>query len=158
MNKRKFMIIFLSFIILFTLTILFVYNNSFAIFKTGRSGSSLLGTAAWNVSAGASSNTLNLVAGGQAQSYTLTVTNNSEVDVTYSIQFTNLPTGMKVGLDGDQLVTEVNNTVTFASVGGLSYTSPKTRNHTVTFQAPQSSSETSNWQIHTSVTFKQATS
>lgn len=156
MNKSKFMITFLVIIILFAITILFISNNTFAIFKTKNSGSTILGTAVWNVSAGANSNTINLIAGGQSQSYILTVSNNSEVDVTYSIEFSNLPAGMKVSLDEGQLVSEVNNSVTFTNVGSLSFSNPRTRDHTVTFQAPENASEISNWQVHTNVIFKQS--
>lgn len=97
--------------------------------------------AGWDVAVTtASGNSMTLDAGSSASTYTLTVTNNSEVASTYQIKVSNIPADVKIGLDiasASDMVTPVGGEVTFTNTGGdLSYTSPNnTRNHTLTLEA-----------------------
>lgn len=83
---------------------------------------------------------MTLDAGSNSQSYSLTVTNNSEVASTYGIKVSNIPAGIKIGLDAtsdDDLVTPVDGEAVFTNTGGdLGYdTSNNTRTHTLTLAA-----------------------
>ena len=60
--------------------------------------------AKWDVQVAGASEAVNMVAGGAAQSYTVTVTNNSDVSSTYAIKVSNIPEGIKVGLAGGPLL------------------------------------------------------
>lgn len=110
--------------------------NTGAIQKTGE-----LHVAEWNVDVvSASSGSMVLDAGGNAQTYLLTVTNDSEVASSYAIKVSNVPAGVKLGLDissNSDLVTPTGGEATFTNTGGdLSYISPNnTRSHTLTVVA-----------------------
>ena len=97
--------------------------------------------AEWSVDVSSSdSNSMTLDAGSNSQTYSLVVTNNSEITSTYSIKVSNIPAGVKIGLDiasESDLVTPVNGEVVFTNTGNdLSYESPNnTRTHTLTLKA-----------------------
>lgn len=116
-----------------------------AIQKTGQ-----MHIAGWSVGVtSTSSGGMVLDAGGNGQTYALTVTNNSEVASSYAIKVSNIPAGIKVGLDissSSDLVTPTNGEVIFTSTGGdLGYTAPNNeRNHTLTLAAEPSANATQN--------------
>lgn|GEM_PF-1434745 len=100
--------------------------------------------AAWSVDVSSSDdNNMTLDAGKDAQTYSLLVTNNSEVASAYSIKVSNIPDGVKVGLDiasGADLTdleTPVDGVVVLANTGGdLGYEAPdNVRTHTLTLVA-----------------------
>ena len=58
---------------------------------------------------------LDVVANGNAQSYTFTVTNKSSVANTYKITVSNIPAGVKIGIDGGGLQDPTNGEIIFES-------------------------------------------
>ena len=105
--------------------------------------------AGWSVSARAlSDDDLALDAGGNAQSYSLVVENNSDVVSTYSIKISSIPVGVKIGLDimsESDLAAPVNGEVIFTNTGGdLGCTTPgNTRMHVLTLKADSTADVTS---------------
>ena len=103
--------------------------------------------AKWNVEVSSDDDSKILDAGGSAQTYSLSVTNNSEVASGYSIGITNIPDGIKIGLDiasDSDLVTPVDGAVTFTNTGGyLGYTPPNNvRTHVLTLVAEPTAEKT----------------
>lgn len=97
--------------------------------------------AAWSVDVSSpDSGSMTLDAGSNAQSYSLVVTNNSEVASTYGIKVSNIPAGVKIGLDINSdadLISPVDGEAVFTNTGGdLDYNAPdNTRTHTLTLAA-----------------------
>ena len=97
--------------------------------------------AGWSVDVtSADSGSITLDAGSNSQTYNLTVTNNSEVASSYSIKVSNVPAGVKVGLDitsASDMVTPTGGEATFTNTGGdLGYEAPNnTRAHVLTLAA-----------------------
>ena len=140
-------------VIVVLLVFISIISYTLAIYRGRNSGTATIRGANWSVST-SGNNSLNLTAGSTAN-YTLTVTNDSEVDVLYSIELSNLPSGVSVKLDNGSFVQESNNKVTFSNVGTLLYgASP--RNHTLTFSTEIDASTVSNRTIGINVTFKQS--
>ena len=106
--------------------------------------------AEWSVDVNAVGNSnLVLDAGGNTQSYSLVVENNSEVVSTYSIKVSGVPAGIKIGLDiasDNDLVSPVGGEVTFTNTGGdLSYAAPNNaRTHVLTLKAEPTANVTQN--------------
>ena len=97
--------------------------------------------AGWSVDVTSSdSGSMTLDAGANSQSYSLTVTNTSDVASTYGIKVSNIPAGVKIGLDAASdadLATPVNGEIIFTNTGGdLDYNAPdNTRTHALTLAA-----------------------
>ena len=97
--------------------------------------------AEWSVDVtSADSGSITLDAGSNSQTYNLTVTNNSEVASSYSIKVSNVPAGVKVGLDitsASDMVTPTGGEATFTNTGGdLGFEAPNnTRTHVLTLAA-----------------------
>jgi len=104
--------------------------------------------AGWSVDVSSSdSNNMTLDAGESAQTYSLTVTNNSEVVSSYIIKVSNIPAGVKIGLDiasDSDLVVPVGGEATFTNTGGdLGFVAPNnTRVHTLTLVAEATANTT----------------
>ena len=101
---------------------------------------SSMSVAKWDVSVTGGTETVNMVAGGAMQTYDLTVTNNSDVASEYSIKVSNIPAGVKVGLDIQSeadLMEPTAGEVTFTNTGDvLGFAAPNnSRPHTLTLQA-----------------------
>lgn len=146
--KKK--IILLTLIISFGIVTYFTY----ALYKSHSSGSTTIGTATFSVSMAGNENDASLIEDNSTFTKTVTVTNNSEVDVTYSIIISNLPTGMQVSLDNGSYVTETSNQITFTNVGTVLYGGSPV-NHSLKFNAPLNVSEVSNQAIDINVEFEQ---
>lgn len=95
----------------------------------------------WSVDVtSADSGNITLDAGSSSQVYNLTVTNNSEVASSYSIKVSNVPAGVKIGLDitsTSDMVTPTGGEATFTNTGGdLGFeASNNTRSHVLTLVA-----------------------
>ena len=142
------------FIVLLFIAI-FSVSHSYAMFRSNSSSTATISGATFSVSATSNDTSMSLTAGSTEAVYTLNVKNNSEVNVVYTIELTNLPTGMKVKLDSGSYVTESNNKITFTDVGNLMVGGTTTRNHTLTFTAPLNSTEVSDQQANINVEFRQ---
>ena len=120
-------------------------NNDSPVSKGGT-----VHVAEWSVSATAvGAESLVLDAGGNTQSYSLVVENNSEVVSTYSIKVSGIPDGIKIGLDiasESDLATPVGGEVIFSNTGGdLEYAAPdNTRTHVLTLKAESTANVTRN--------------
>ena len=97
--------------------------------------------AGWSVDLSSTDeDSMTLDAGSDSQSYSLTVTNNSDVVSTYGIKISNIPEGIKIGLDIESdadLMTPTDGVLVFTNTGGdLAFESPNnTRTHVLTLAA-----------------------
>lgn len=139
-------------VIVVLLVFISIISYTLAIYRERNSGTATIRGANWSVST-SGNNSLNLTAGSTAN-YTLTVTNDSEVDVVYDIELTNLPSGIKVKLDSGSYITESNNKITISNAGTLLYgASPK--NHILTFTTDLESGVVTDQSVGINVKFKQ---
>ena len=78
-----------------------------------------------------------LVAGAEdnSQSYTLSVTNDSDTASKYTIKLSGVPTGVMAGLDGGSMKNPNSSGVITFSETGKELGPHKNRNHTITFGA-----------------------
>lgn len=119
--------------------------------------------AQWNVaiegqSGQTSDDRVALVAGnGSPQSYSLSVTNDSDVASRYSIRLSGIPDGVKVGMDDDNInsfKTPTNGRITFSQTG-QELAPHNHRIHTLYFLAKMSTEAITNHNISVDVTFTQ---
>ena len=133
--------------------------HTFALYRNSKGSSGSMVTATWNVtrSQSQSGDSLEVYAGGETDSYTLTVQSNSEVDVKNNIIIDNLPSGVEVDIDNTGYLTptagvltiENNNTV-------INYNDAvKTKTHVLTFKAEAGSTLVDNQEIDIDVEFRQ---
>lgn len=141
--------------IILTIITSFFISFSYSIYRSNAGASATVTGATWSVSTSGNNETINLTSGTTEQEYTLTVNNNSEVDVTYSIILTDLPSGLKVKVDSGEYVEEENSEIRFNNVGNLIVGGTTTRNHTLTFSSILDSEEVTNEEININVEFKQ---
>lgn len=146
--KKK--LILLLVIILFTFFTYFTYS----IYKKNTSGTVSVGTASFSVSMSGNENDVSIIENNTIFSETVTVTNNSEVDVIYSIIVSDLPTGMQISLDNGNYVSETNNQIVFTNVGTALYGSSPI-SHILKFNAPLTVAEVNNQSVNVNVEFKQ---
>ena len=92
--------------------------------------------AKWAVSANGDADELELTAGRDEQSFNLTVTNDSEVESSYTIIVSNIPAGVKVGIDDERLRDPESGTVEFSNrYYLLGAQDDKTKTHVLRFAA-----------------------
>ena len=149
--KKKFVVFFSLYLVL--LTSLFVINTyskyTGSITKTGDTS-----VAKWDVSSNIPDATLNLVPSGE-DSYSLTITNNSEVSAKYSIVVSNIPSGTLVSLDNGAYKA-YSSTVSFNNIGTIkTNAATKTKSHTINFKTIPEASAVSNRNIKIQVNFEQ---
>lgn len=152
--KKKVILSFAFVMILFV-----VVATTFSIYRKTASGTGSITTATWNISRSTSQqgDSIDVIPGGSDDTYDLTVTSGSEVDVTYTIVLSNLPNDIRVKLDdGDFLPPDfVTHKLTIAG-GTINYNdSIKTKNHTLTFRAASGAQTVSAQKIDIDVEFKQ---
>lgn len=117
----------IGFIVIFAVIMsFFVFRQSFAIYKKSITNDGNITSATWNVFLNQSGvgDHLSIVAdpNGTTASYTLNITNNSEVDVRYSIELDGLSEDVSVSIDGGNTFTKENNgMITFNNVGTINY-------------------------------------
>ena len=146
-------------IIISILVILFIIPMSYAIYRSYSTGGVTIAAASWNVSLNQNNvnNNLTIIPGTHNDTYTLNVTNNSEVDVNYTVVISNLSPGVEVSFDnGTFQQQDVNNTITFTDVGSILYTDTnKTKAHTLTFKANTGATLVTDREVDIDVTIKQ---
>ena len=147
------MIVFSALLIVFDLSFII---SSFAKYITGLPGTQSTKTVAkWDVSANLPNTSINLSASDEENTYTLTVTNDSEVSTKYSISVSNIPAGVLVGLDSGAYKYSTGS-VTFNNVGTINANaSTKTKTHIIKFKAIPEAAEVSNRNVKIQVTFNQ---
>ena len=98
-----------------------------------------------------------LVAGAEdnSQSYTLSVTNDSDTASKYTIKLSGVPTGVMAGLDGGSMKNPNSSGVITFSETGKELGPHKNRNHTITFGAKLSANAMTDHNITVEVVFTQ---
>ena len=92
--------------------------------------------AKWSVSADGAEDEIELTAGGEEKTYSLTVTNDSEVASSYKILLSGLPDGVMVGIDEGELQSTEDGGIVFTSDDFvLDMYEHKTQEHTLRFSA-----------------------
>lgn len=127
---------------------------SFAkMINTPRSVTGGQGVAEWSVSATSASDDLDLLAGGEAQSYILSVASTSDVACEYAITVSNVPEGVKVGVDGiAPAAADANGEIVF---DGYSLNVRDSRDHTLVFKASLDAGAMTDHDIDIDVEFAQ---
>ena len=143
-------------VILVYLLSVFCIPSSLGIYKNSSSSTKTIDAADWNVSLNQSgvSGTVQITEGdANGGTYTLNVISNSEVDVTYDIIISNIPSCVQVKLGNWSFQTQ-SSTVTFSNAGIINYgDGPNT--HTLTFKANNGATIVNNQQVNIDVDFKQ---
>ena len=153
--KRKYLIFLSVFFILLVTCFSTVTYAKFAS-KVSKEGS--VTVAKWDVSSNMPDKTVNLQANDNTETYTLTVTNESEVAARYSINITNLPYGTLVALDGNDFESlDTNSTnISFNNVGIINAdASEKTKTHTLKFKTSPDAQITNDRKVNIAVEFEQ---
>ena len=146
--------------ILLCLLLFFSIPSTLGIYKNIASSSKSINTADWDVSlnqTGINGSITTTVGSSNGTDYTLKLVSNSEVDVTYTITVSNIPSGVVVKLNGDaSYTTPSNGTATFPNAGVINYTgSSEEVTRTLTFRANSGATLVSNQSVTIDVDFKQ---
>ena len=144
----------ISILMLLVFAVILLIPNSTSRYQNSKNGNSQTPIALWNVSATSNDSTINLVA-GSTTTYSFIVNNDSDVAVVYSIEISNLPTGIQAKLDTGSYIPEANNKIVISPAGELGFTGTTQRTHTLTFNTPLSTNEISNQAISIEVIFAQ---
>lgn len=150
---------------------LFVYFSLFASYYTTNtftkcvgslSKSGALNIAKWDVSLNPTSgNTFNIIAGNTSenledQTYTFTITNYSDVALSYNIVLSNVPAGVEVIFDNVTYY-ESSNVVSITNAGSFLTTDlNNTHTHSLTFIAPTGTASVINNEVDIDVDFVQS--
>ena len=143
--------------VLVYLILTFCIPSTLGIYKNVSNTSDSIRPAEWDVSITPGNNSsLQVVPNSTNASYTLTVTNDSEVDVVYDIVISNLPSGVEVKLDNEQNFRQQQsgNTITISNAGTIAYNGSPVQ-HTLTFRAITGATVVSNRTVNIDVVFKQ---
>ncbi len=161
LKKRKSMYRLMFLLILAAISTTVIGSSQFKFISTLAKSDSIQ-VAKWEVAIDDSdvtnnSNNMDLVAGGSAKSYKIIISNTSNVGVNYSINLTNLPNGIYVGLDNNPLQLVTDNRITFNDVGIINAQNETTENveHTIIFQVPLEVDEIEDNEVGISVIFNQ---
>ena len=148
------------FALIFVVMIFAIVATTFAIFRGSSSATGSIRAATWSISRSQSESgdSLEIVPELSTDVYNLTVTSGSEVDVTYTIIISNLPSGVEVALDNGTYQTPTSGTVRISNAQTvINYNDAvKTKNHTLTFRATSSAQAVSDQEIDIDVEFKQS--
>ena len=151
--KKKFVVFFsLYFIIISSFFFFFTYSKySGTINKTGS-----VTVAKWGVSANLPTDNIDLIAGNNIDTYTLTVNSESEVATDYNIIISNLPNNIQVALDNDNYVDVVDGQVIFTNAGSFNANASNTSNtHILKIKALIDADTETNRKINVDVVFNQ---
>ncbi len=143
-------------VILLYLVSVFCIPSSLGIYKRASSSSKIVDAALWDVAlnqTGVNGNVQVTKGDANGNTYTLNVISNSEVDVTYDIIISNIPSGVQVKLDNRSFEQE-SSTVTITNAGIISY-GAGSNTHTLTFKANNNATLVNNHTVNIDVDFKQ---
>ncbi len=147
-------------LLVFVVMVFAIIATTFAIFRSSSSATGSIRAATWSISRSqsGSGDSLEIVPELSNDVYNLTVTSHSEVDVTYTIIISNLPSGVEVALDGGTYRIPTSGTVRISNAQTvINYNDAiKTKNHTLTFRATSSAQTVVDQEIDIDVEFKQA--
>ena len=146
-------------ILIFIMFFCFYAVHTFALYRDSKNGSGSMKAATWSVtrSQSQSGDSIDVISGGDTDTYSLTVQSNSEVDVKYKIIISNLPTGIEVDLDNGGYLTPSNGSLTIQNNNTvINYNDvSKTKTHTLTFRAVSGTESVLNQEIDIDVEFSQ---
>ncbi len=147
-------------LLIIAISMIFYTVHTFAMFRKTSLGTGTLDTATWNVtrSQSQSGDSIDIYPGGATDNYILIVQSNSEVDVTYKIIISNLPSGVEVDLDNSgHYYIPTDGTLTIQTANTvINYNDDiKTKTHTLTFRATSGASLVAEQEIDIDVEFKQ---
>ena len=160
-KKDKFIVFLIVYLIFLTLSFT-MFTLSKYVGRVEKLGNATI--AEWNVNldteagnTGIIGDNLVITSGTTNQDYRLTVYNNSEVAVTYSIIITSLPAGVTVAIDdGTPVAQDANHKVQFINQGTINANAvTKSVVHKLTFAAPLGTAEVTNDDINIEVVFVQ---
>ena len=139
----------------------FLIPSSFALFRSKVETTGSVELAKWDVglSQDGVNDNLTVKADGEDDDvYLLTVRSNSEVDVVYSIELSNLPSGVQVQLDERDFITvPASHKITIDDAGTIPYTgSEQSVEHTLRFRALTTAEEVEEQEINVKVVMRQA--
>ena len=152
-------IIFAVVMIICLLSIL-ILPSSFSLLRESAVVDGTVPLAEWNVSLEQTgvNNSLSIVPNGTTANYMLNVKSLSEVDVTYAIMISNLPSGVEVEIDDDGVSRpqDSNNTITIQNAGTVLYGGTgTTKTHKLTFKAVTGATVVNNQLVHIDVLARQ---
>ena len=134
MNKKNILIVLL--LLLLSTTIIY---ETYSIYRKENNGGASLRASIWNVELNqeGESGNIDLVSGTNNQDYILKIESTSEVDVSYKIEVSNVPTGVEISLDGGNFKpSNSSNKIIFDNAGKILYTDTnKEKTHTLTFKS-----------------------
>ena len=143
----------------FVMVIFAIIVTSFAIYRGSGSAAGSIRAATWSISRSQSQSgdSLQVIPELATDTYDLTVTSASEVDVVYTISIENLPSGVEVSLDNGAYQPPTSGTVRISNAQTvINYNDAvKTKTHTLTFRATSGATIVSNQEIDIDVEFKQ---
>ena len=133
---------------------------SYAIYKNVGANSSAVVLATWNVTLNQTNeeNHLSIVPSPKEKtaSYTLNVTSQSEVDIIYSVELSNLPSGVSVSADGVTFYPEDNHKATIPDVDTILHNAQnKTKSTTLIFKASPGATYVDDQEVSINVVAKQ---
>ena len=148
-----------EFIVLVYLLLTFCVPSTLGIYKNSTTSSKSISPAAWNVSlnqTNISPNVTATIGAVNGSTYTLKLVNDSEVNVSYSITISNIPSGVDVMINGGSYLTPSNGIVVIPNAGTINYTGSSVEvTRTLTFRANNGASLVNNQQVTIDVDFKQ---
>ena len=151
--KKKFIVFFAIYIIFISA---YLVINTFSKFNSNVTKTGTLSIAKWDVSSQMPDSTINLIAGDNTETYTLTVTSESETASNYSIIISNLPENVQVALDNNTFLSPTSGTVTFSNVGTFDANAVNTsHNHTLKIKALLEANVQTGSNINVNVEFTQ---
>ena len=135
--------------------------SSFSVYRSESNTNGLLTAATWDVGLNQTGINGSVMAtrGATNGTYTLKVVSESEVDVSYSITVSGLPSGVDVSLNNynnGAFQTPTSGSTTFTDAGVINYTGSREEvTRTLTFRANNGATLVNNQTITISVEFKQ---
>ena len=133
---------------------LFLVRSTFALFRSSLAIEHETDLAEWNVTLEQDGidNNLSVIPGFESDTFTLNVKSLSEVDIKYTVNVSNLPTGIEASINGVDFYPEVNGIITFPSEFTILYNSlDKINTHTLTFRGTNNSTYVNNQTVSVNV-------
>jgi len=152
--KKKRIIIFILIVMVFSST--YFIASSFSKYRSNVISDGNVGIAKWELLVNDTSGSIDLYIGEDAVTYTLRITNNSEVASRYSAYFSNIPENILIAIDDSGYKSGVNGEIIIENIGETSLTDQSNiYTHTVYFKAIEGASEYSGKSIDMDVKFVQ---
>ena len=135
-----------------------IIPTSIALMRKSATGTGTLKASKWDVDLTEDNdNSLEVIRGELSNdTYTFTVSNDSEVDVEYKVILSNVPENVQVKLDNGEFRSPSSGTITIDPAGTLLYSAQGSeQTHTLTFKALWGASLVTNEQIQLDVVIAQ---